>query len=39
MVDAPVFAYELLLRYIQDKTDLPLAKELLEYQRGDTAAS
>lgn len=39
MVDAPVFAYEPILRCIQDKTDLPLAKELLEYKRGDTAAS
>lgn len=39
MVDAPVFAYEPILRCIQDKMDLPLAKELLEYQRGDTAAS
>ena len=37
MVDAPVFAYEPILRCLQDKTDLTLAKDLLEYSPSDTA--
>lgn len=30
MVDSPVFAYEPVLKCLQEKTDLPLSKELLE---------
>lgn len=30
MVDTPVFAYEPVLKCLQEKTDLPLSKELLE---------
>ena len=37
VVDAPVFAYEPILRCLQDKTDLTLAKDLLEYNPSDTA--
>ncbi|KAL2851568.1 hypothetical protein BJY01DRAFT_232841 [Aspergillus pseudoustus] len=33
-VDAPVFAYEPVLRRLQDKVDFPLAEELLEHQQG-----
>lgn len=38
MVDAPVFAYEPILKCLQSKTDLALAKELLQHNRGDPAA-
>ena len=37
MVDAPVFAYEPILRCLQDKTDLTLAKDLLEHSPSDSA--
>ncbi|KAB8232587.1 P-loop containing nucleoside triphosphate hydrolase protein [Aspergillus alliaceus] len=33
LVDAAVFAYEPILKCLQDKIDLPLSRELLEYQR------
>lgn len=39
MVDAPVFAYEPILKCLQSKTDLALAKELLQHNKGDPAAS
>ncbi|KAK1144124.1 hypothetical protein N8T08_005786 [Aspergillus melleus] len=35
LVDAPVFAYEPILRCLQEKMDLSLTKELLEYKTGD----
>ncbi|PWY84476.1 putative AAA family ATPase [Aspergillus sclerotioniger CBS 115572] len=35
LVDASVFAYEPILRCLQDKLDISLAKELLEYRKGD----
>lgn len=39
MVDAPVFAYEPILKCLQSKMDLALANELLQYTRGDPATS
>ncbi|KAL4786945.1 P-loop containing nucleoside triphosphate hydrolase protein [Aspergillus varians] len=36
-VNAPVFAYEPILRRLQEKVDLPLSEELLSCQRGDAA--
>ncbi|PYI10434.1 putative AAA family ATPase [Aspergillus sclerotiicarbonarius CBS 121057] len=38
LVDASVFAYEPILRSLQDKLDVSLAKELLEYRKGDLVA-
>ncbi|KAL4807516.1 P-loop containing nucleoside triphosphate hydrolase protein [Aspergillus unguis] len=35
VVDAPVFAYEPILKRLQHKFELSLGEELLEYQRGD----
>ncbi|KAL6234576.1 hypothetical protein BDW75DRAFT_251397 [Aspergillus navahoensis] len=34
LVDAPVFAYEPILKRLQEKIELPLAEELLGYQPG-----
>ena len=36
LVDAPVFAYEPILRCLQDRTDVPLSRELVEFTQGDT---
>ena len=36
LVDAPVFAYEPILRCLQDRTDVPLSQELVEFTQGDT---
>lgn len=36
LVDAPVFAYEPILKCLQDRTDLPLSRELVEFTQGDT---
>ncbi|KAL4812011.1 P-loop containing nucleoside triphosphate hydrolase protein [Aspergillus spinulosporus] len=38
LVDAPVFAYEPILRQLQEKMELPLAEELLGFKPGDIAA-
>ncbi|KAL4912229.1 P-loop containing nucleoside triphosphate hydrolase protein [Aspergillus aurantiobrunneus] len=34
LVDAPVFAYEPILRRLQEKVEIPLSEELLEYESG-----
>ncbi|CBF78777.1 hypothetical protein AN7246.2 [Aspergillus nidulans FGSC A4] len=38
LVDAPVFAYEPILRQLQEKIELPLAEELLGFQPVDVVA-
>ncbi|KAL2826644.1 P-loop containing nucleoside triphosphate hydrolase protein [Aspergillus cavernicola] len=39
LVDAPVFAYEPVLQCLQDKVELPLANELLDYQQESAVAN
>ncbi|KAB8069526.1 hypothetical protein BDV29DRAFT_161355 [Aspergillus leporis] len=39
LVDAPVFAYEPILRCLQEKSDLPLSSKMLAYRRGDVVAA
>ncbi len=38
LVDAPVFAYEPILKRLKEKVDLPLASELLLYESGSTVS-